>query len=87
VDQIGGQAIERVIARIYGPDDLIHGQHHFARGLSNRRIGQAEGELANLSETAADLVVQVTGDAGAFSLGGAQHFQSLDLVPVVALHA
>ena len=74
-----GQAVERVIRRVDGPDDFVERARRFARGLGNLPRVRLDfrrnvlvrfrhfAEQRDLRQIRAELVVQVARDARAFA--------------------
>lgn len=86
-DGVSEQIFQRVVLRIYRPDDFVHGAGEFAGGAGDladvrfglgRAIEVGAGEFAeegDLSEAGAEVVVDVFGDAGAFAFDGVLLFE------------
>ena len=86
---VGDEAVERIVPRIDGPDDLVHRPRQLARRV--RDLAEMAGDLVrrfatrqlaeqrDLGQPGAEIVVDVAGDAIAIALDRALQLEPLDL--------
>src|ERR1035441_282087 len=89
ISEVAGEAVQRVVLRVDGPDDFIHRAGQFARSVVNavelrrglRGIFQFAvrglAQQRDAREVGAQMIVDVLGNAGALAFRSEEHTSEL----------
>src|ERR1039457_4117781 len=93
ISEVAGEAVQRVVLRVDGPDDFIHRAGQFARSVVNavelrrglRGIFQFAlrglAQQRDAREVGAQMIVDVLGNAGALAFERLLLFEAFQLAP------